>query len=68
MCSKAITYLLKRRTTAYESSSSSSDSDDEFDMMLKDHIRVKRKRRPRIINYEGIISHYSDDDFKSHFR
>lgn len=52
------------RRNLYESSSSSSD--EEWETILK--VREKRRLRPRIMNYEEVVDHYSNGEFKTHFR
>lgn len=60
-------YLVRGRNNAPESTSSSS-SDEEWNTILQNYDREKRKLRPRIIDYDNVIHRYSDDEFKSHFR
>ncbi|KAJ8937645.1 hypothetical protein NQ318_002159 [Aromia moschata] len=59
--------LLVRRNNAPQSSSSSS-SDEEWNTVVQKYHREKRKLRPRIIDYDNVITRYSDEEFKSYFR
>ncbi|KAK4886756.1 hypothetical protein RN001_003027 [Aquatica leii] len=59
-------YLLMQRNNALESTSSSSD--EEWNAILRNRDREKRKLRARIADYESVINRYSDEEFKRHFR
>lgn len=59
----AVGNLLVRRNNALQSTSSSS-SDEEWNTILQKYNREKRKLRPRIIDYDNVITRYSDEEFK----